>query len=180
VSGAGLSRHLLFVGLPAAGKTTVGRLVARALRVPFVDGDAMVSSATGGATPGAILARDGEAAFRRLEREAVEAALAGPAAVISPGGGWAVQPGALESVGGRAYIIYLRVDPATAARRAVADPAVVRPLLGDDPPELMRNLLARREGYYRRADACVDAGDARPPTEVAAEVLRLSSFLITT
>jgi shikimate kinase len=180
VSDGVLSRHLLLVGLPAAGKTTVGRLVAEALRVPFFDGDAMVSAVTGGATPGEILARQGEAAFRRLEREAIEAALASPPAVISPGGGWAVQPGALESVRGRAYLIYLEVDAETAARRAVVDLEVVRPLLGDDPPGLMRNLLARREGYYRRADARIDAGDARPPREVAAEVVRLRSFWIMT
>jgi hypothetical protein len=62
----------------------------------------------------------------------------------------------------------------------VADPQVVRPLLGDDPAGLMRNLLARREGYYGRADARVDAGDTRSPDRVAAEVVLLSSFLITT
>jgi shikimate kinase len=171
-AGAGAARrHILLMGLPAAGKTTVGRLVAQALRVPFVDGDAMVSAATGGATPGEILARDGEAVFRRLEREAIETALAGPPGVISPGGGWAVQPGALESVGGRAYLIYLRVDAETAARRAVGDPNVVRPLLGDDPAGLMRNLLARRDSFYRLADLIIDAEHASAP-EVAARVIR--------
>ena len=91
-----MKRHVLLIGLPGAGKTTVGRLVAERLHAGFVDIDTILIRKEG--KPIAmIFAEKGEPAFRVMERTAVEAALANQPAVIVPGGGWAAQPGALEA-----------------------------------------------------------------------------------
>lgn len=80
-------RHLVLVGMMGAGKTTVGRIVAARLARPFLDSDELVEAETG-RTVREIFETDGEAAFRRLEREVLERSLASPTpAVIAAAGG---------------------------------------------------------------------------------------------
>src|SRR6266536_1442498 len=90
-----MKRHIVLIGLPGAGKSTVGRLVAERLHAGFVDIDNLLIRKEG--KPIAmIFAEKGEQAFREMERKEVEAALGNEPAVIAPGGGWAAQPGALS------------------------------------------------------------------------------------
>lgn len=150
-------RHVVLIGLPGVGKSTVGRRLANRLHVPFVDLDAAVE-ARDGRKVAAIFAEDGEAGFRALERQAMETALQGPPSVIAAGGGWAVQPGAFESVAGRADTIYMLCRPELAASRVGA--AASRPLLaGGDPLTRLRALYAARHETYLKADLAVDSND---------------------
>lgn len=166
-----MKRHIVIVGLPGAGKTTVGRLVAERLGSGFFDVDAMIVRRM--QMPVArVFAEHGEPRFRQVEAEAMKQAITGPPAVIAPGGGWAAQPGALESVEGLAFLVYLRTMALTAARRAGS--SGTRPLLvGEDPVEFMRQLLKDREPYYLRADAEVKA-DVKPPPALAEEIVALA------
>jgi shikimate kinase len=161
----------VLIGLPGSGKSTVGQLVAEALSAPFLDIDAIISRREG--RPIALIfAEHGEGAFRGFERREMETALAGPPSVIAPGGGWAAQPGALESVQARALLVYLKAQPATAAARAV--PPGNRPtLMGEDPGVQMRQLLVQREPFYVQAEAQVET-DRRDAAAVAADVVRLA------
>ena len=166
-----MKKHLLLVGLPGSGKTTVGRLVARSLGVDAVDIDEEIEKAERRSVR-EIFASRGEEWFREVEALRTEMALAAPSpAVIVPGGGWAAQPGNLETVGGRAAVVYLEIPPETVAGRL---PAGSRPLLsGSSPVAEMRALLARREAYYQRSDQRVAAGD-RTAEEVARIVVELA------
>ncbi len=163
-------RHILLVGLPGAGKSAVGAEAAALLSAPLHDIDAILVRRMQMPVE-RIFGELGEARFRELEREAVAAALAGPAAVIVPGGGWAAQPGALESVRPAAFLIYVKVPPAVAAARAASGEA--RPLLtGPSPLERMRGILKEREPYYLRADA--EVMNEGPPTEAATAIATMA------
>ena len=166
-----MKKHIVLIGLPGSGKTTVGRIVAEALHAGFVDVDAILARREGEPIS-MIFAEKGEAAFRELERKEMETALGNEAAVIAPGGGWAAQPRAIEGAKERAFCIYLRTRPEIAAKRAT--PEGTRPvLMGEDPEARMRQLIKERDPFYIKADAQVQT-DRSSPQQVAGEVVRLA------
>lgn len=168
-----MKRHLILIGLPGAGKTTVGRMAAERLQAPFVDVDALIARKEGKPIT-MIFAEHGEAAFRTMERREVDAALAAEPSIISPGGGWAAQPGALDGARGRAFVVYLKARAETATKRA--EPEGNRPtLLGEDPVGRMKTLLQEREPSYKLADVSVET-DRQTLEQVTAEVVRLAEM----
>lgn len=166
-----MSRHIVLIGLPGSGKSTVGRLVADTLQAPLVDIDALIIRKEGRPIE-MLFAERGEGAFRQLEAQEMDLALLGSPSVIAPGGGWAAQPGALATTRDRALVIYLKTRPSTATARAV--PPGNRPtLMGEDPELRMRELLREREPFYIQADAQVET-DGRRPADIATAVVRLA------
>lgn len=166
-----MMRHVVLIGLPGAGKSSVGTYAAELLRTRCVDIDALIVRRMG-MTIEHIFGEFGEPRFRELERETVAAALEEPPAVIVPGGGWAAQPGVIEGVRDRAFIIYVKAPVADAAARAERGEA--RPLLtGASPIERMRALLAEREPFYLQAEAQV-ANEQRSAEATAIEVVHLA------
>ncbi len=149
-----MPRHLILIGLPGAGKTTVGRLVAARLDTHCTDIDPIIERATG-MTIAELFEEDGEAAFRAREHLAVLQSLGLPPHVVTPGGGWAAQPGNLDEVADRALVIHLVVDPMVAAVRLGAD-AAARPLLATDPAGRLEALATERAPWYAKAHAMVD------------------------
>ncbi len=166
-----MKRHIVLIGLPGAGKSTVGRMVAERLHAGFVDIDNLLIRKEG--KPIAmIFAEKGEQAFREMERKEVEAALGNEPAVIAPGGGWAAQPGALDGARSRGYFVYLKSRAEVAAGRA--EPSGTRPvLMGDDPLARMKELYTARDPFYAKADATV-LTEAKSAENVAAEVAKLA------
>lgn len=81
-----MTRHLILIGLPGSGKTTVGRLAAERLGLPFADCDTLIQRETGMTIP-AIFAERGEPYFRAVESRILAALCGGPAQVIATGGG---------------------------------------------------------------------------------------------
>jgi shikimate kinase len=165
-----VKRHVVLIGLPGAGKTTVGSLAAGRLAAPFDDVDRLVERQAGRSIAG-IFASQGEPAFRRMERDAMAAALDRPARVIAAGGGWAAEPGNLEAARGRALTVYLSCTPETAAARTAGSSG--RPLLAADHLSAMRELLARRRAFYGRADREIHT-DGRDADAVTADVVALA------
>jgi shikimate kinase len=166
-----VKRHVVLIGLPGSGKTTVGQLVAQRLQAAFVDIDAILVRREGKPIT-MIFAEKGEAAFREMERKEMETALAGQPGVIAPGGGWAAQPNAISAAKPHALVVYLRTRPETAAQRAA--PGGTRPLLiGEDPVIRLRQLQRDREAFYTEAHAAIDT-DRKATSQVASEVIRLA------
>lgn len=165
--------HLVLVGLPGAGKSTVGRLLAQRLGCPFVDFDEEIARRSG-RTVAEIFTEHGEAAFRRLEADLTEELAAAPSMVMAPGGGWMAQAGNMERLAGRARTVYLRVAPETALAR-LRGSTTVRPLLaGPDASVVLGQLKEEREHFYIRADAQVDT-ELVDPQQVTLLLLALAT-----
>jgi shikimate kinase len=166
-----MPKHIILVGLPGSGKSTIGRLVADALKAPLIDIDLLLMREM--AMPvSQIFAMQGEIAFRRLERDAVRAACAREPAVIVPGAGWAAQDGELDAARTSALVVYLKCAPSTALKRT--EQTESRPLLmTPDPLGRMRELQGEREPFYALADRQV-AADNRPAEAVAEHVVRIA------
>ncbi len=166
-----MKKHLVLVGLPGAGKSTVGGRVAAALSTEFVDLDGRIERRSG-MSVAKLFNEMGEPRFRELEAKAMREALEEEPTVISPGGGWAAQPGALEEARPRSLIIYLKTLVTTAVDRLGA--IETRPLMvAQDPIERMRTLLEHREPFYAQAD-CIVKTDRSTVDEVVTEVLELA------
>ena len=162
---------MILVGLPGAGKSTVGPLVARRLGAMFADFDRLIEDRAGKSVE-RIFDEDGEGAFRELEARVGSEQLGGPPAVLAPGGGYlqdAVQRRLALAMG---YLVYLVTSPGTAALRlGGADP---RPLLrGFDPKLRLQQLLEQRRGVYLEAQGRVTT-DGQEPEEVAGQVVQLA------
>jgi shikimate kinase len=168
-------RHLVLVGLPGVGKTSVGRLTADGLGRAFLDFDEELERRAGCAIT-ELFAREGEAAFRALE-VALSAELVGrPAMVLAPGGGWMANAEASATLRPVARIIYLRVSPAVALDR-MGPARAARPLLaGSDPRAALEGLLRRREALYAMADHVLDT-EALSVAEVADTLVAITREL---
>lgn len=137
----------------AAGKTTVGRHLARELGLPFVDTDDLIVARSGPIAD--LFARGGEPEFRAAEYDAVQAALGGPLAVIALGGGAVTHPPTQALLARSALRVYLDIPAETLTAR-LRRSRTVRPLVGPAPTvERVRELLALREPAYRGADVIV-------------------------
>ncbi|HEX6308071.1 MAG TPA: shikimate kinase [Longimicrobiales bacterium] len=155
----------VLVGLAGAGKTTVGARIAEMLGWTFIDIDAEIERATGRSIAD-LFRSDGEPAFRAMELRLTAGLSSQSNVVLAPGGGWAAQHGALESLGSGTAIVWLRVSPEEAIRR-LGGSSRDRPLLaGPDALGRMRELGREREPFYRRADLSVDV-DGRTAEEVS-------------
>ena len=160
--------RIVLVGLPGAGKTTVGQQLANRLGWRFVDCDRTVERTVGLDIP-AIFRTRGEAEFRRLERAAVAEAMQSDAVVVAPGGGWAAQDGAYQSLPAGTIVVWLQVAPAEAVRRLSED-AVERPLLSHgDMAMRLAELDGERALAYARADMVVET-DGRTPEAVVEQL----------
>jgi shikimate kinase len=166
-----MSRHIVLVGLPGSGKSAVGRLVADGLPAPLIDIDGLLVREMG-MPVSQIFGMVGEARFREMERDAVNAAQGGKPGVIVPGGGWAAQPGQIEAAMALSLLVYLKCLPGTAAKRSQQGEG--RPVLaGVDPVLRMRTLLEEREPFYLRAHHQVEAEHSTPEA-IASEIMGLA------
>ncbi|GAC1308824.1 MAG: shikimate kinase AroK [Vulcanimicrobiaceae bacterium] len=141
------------MGFMAAGKTTIGRHLARELGMPFVDTDEIIVARSGPIAE--LFAHGGEPRFREAEYAAVREALAGPLAVIALGGGAVTYPPTQALLAAAALRVYLDISAETLTTR-LRRSRTIRPLVGAAPTvEHVRGLLAAREPAYRAADLSV-------------------------
>lgn len=145
----GIALPIVLIGPMGAGKTRVGKRLAKALGVRFIDTDAVIQSEHG--VIQRIFDEHGEAHFRGLERDAVADALAQPA-IVSLGGGAVLDEHTQQDLT-EARVVLLTVTAEAVLARANLDK---RPLLKDDPGAWTRIAEARRPIYERLATVTFD------------------------
>jgi shikimate kinase len=164
---------VVLCGPMGSGKTTVGRALGRRWSVDLRDTDADVERRAGTDIP-EIFRAHGEAEFRRLEHEAVAAALAEHRGVLALGGGAVLHPGTREAlaayVAGGGVVVFLDVSLEHAAPRVGLDAS--RPLLQGDPRQRWADIMAERRPTYEAVATLRVPTDGRTAGEVAREIER--------
>ncbi|MCC6244052.1 MAG: shikimate kinase [Gemmatimonadaceae bacterium] len=167
--------HIVLVGLPGAGKSTVGRAVAKVLGRPFLDFDVEIERRTGKSVA-RLFAEEGEARFRERERALTTELAAAPPMVLAPGGGWVTNPGIMEQIRPPGRIVHLAISTSGALRR-VSRSRNVRPLLKTvDPQRTLDEILAKRAHLYSMADLVIDV-EVVDSQQVVSKVVALARNL---
>ena len=156
---------IVLVGLPGAGKSKVGRLLAERLGIAHIDTDALIVEREGRPIAD-IFATDGEAAFRVMETEAVADALMHDA-VVSLGGGAAATPAVRELLSGHT-VVYIDAPHEELVRRTASK--THRPLLAQDPSGTLARLRAEREPHYRAVATIVVESGPGPVDDVVTDI----------
>jgi shikimate kinase len=173
------STNIFLVGLMGAGKTTVGRLLARELGWPFYDSDHEIEHRTGTTVP-TIFEMEGEEGFRRREMQAIDELTALSQIVLATGGGAVLRAENRQNLAGRGIVVYLKAAPEELWQRTRRDKN--RPLLQiADPKKKLEQLFAERDSLYREvADIVVETGKPNVTKLVATllEQLRAHSKFI--
>ncbi|MDP6841725.1 MAG: shikimate kinase [Rhodospirillales bacterium] len=150
-------QFIVLVGLMGSGKTSIGRRIAGASGLPFVDTDDEVEKAAGCTIP-KIFSRFGEQEFRNGERRVIARILAGQPSVIASGGGSFIDGQTRAAIKKHGVCIWLRADLDTLVKRTQRKNN--RPLLQNgDPREILRRLMEERYPIYGEADIIIDVGD---------------------
>ncbi len=175
-----MNESIVLWGLSGSGKTTVGKMLARRLRLPLLDTDSIIEQEAGKAIS-EIFRDDGEEYFRDLESEAVERAMRQSPAIVSVGGGAILRPGnrAVLALGRtvwlRAHLETLTARLYNSSRQALSHGgAAGRPLLAGNVTARLAELSDQRAQWYQRAEVSIDT-DGRTPTEIAASILHALS-----
>lgn len=151
-------RNIFIVGPMGAGKTTIGRQLARNLGWEFVDSDHEIVARTGVPIP-VIFDIEGEAGFRRRERKIIDELSRRQHQVLATGGGAVLDEANRRALARRGVVVYLHASADQLFKRTARDRN--RPLLQTaDPQQRIRELLAQREPLYREvADIVMKTGE---------------------
>ena len=162
------AQNLFLVGPMGAGKSAVGRQLARLLHLTFVDSDEEIESRTGVDIP-FIFEKEGEAGFRKREARVIDELTGRDGVVLATGGGAILDPQSRNFLGARGVVVYLHttVEQQLARTRKGRE----RPLLEDgDPRQTLEELFAVRDPLYREIADLVVATDGRKVKAVASEI----------
>jgi shikimate kinase len=164
-------RHLVLVGMMGAGKSSVGRVLARRLDRELLDSDEMIEQRTG-RTVREIWRDDGEPAFRALEADALTDALdADRPSIIAAAGGVVLSERNRELLKGpSAHVVWLLADVELLLERVRN--GMHRPLLDDDPEGTLRRMHAERSDLYQEVADAIVSVDHRTINDVAGAVMR--------
>lgn len=139
--------RIAIIGLPGSGKSTLGRLIAKRLRIGFTDSDLVIEQRLG-CSIREYFERNGETAFRVIEQEVIDELTQRGDCLISTGGGVILQKSNRENLKDRCKTVYLQCTPEEIYRRLRHDQN--RPLLQvDNPLQKLQELYTVRDPLYR-------------------------------
>ena len=158
------------VGPMGAGKSTIGRQLARALRLKFLDSDREIENRTGVDIP-LIFELEGESGFRKREKEVIDELSNTPGIVLATGGGAVLDADNRRWLASRGYVIYLHTSVEQQLKRGAHDKN--RPLLQtEDPQQKLSELMKFRDPLYRQvADWTIETDGCRV-RDVAQSIVR--------
>ena len=166
-----LHKSVVLVGMMGAGKSCVGRRLAAALNLAFVDADREIEEAAGCSIP-EFFSRYGEAAFRDGERRVIQRLLDGPVHVLATGGGAYMDARTRERIRQKGVAVWLRADLDLLLKRTSRRNN--RPLLDvPDPRARIEALMAERYPIYAEADITVDSDESPPEAMVERVIVAL-------
>jgi shikimate kinase / 3-dehydroquinate synthase len=168
-------QNVFLVGLMGAGKTTIGRILARKLGLKFIDSDHEIEARTGASIPW-IFEIEGEQSFRRREADVIRELTAQQGIVLATGGGAILNPDSRAYLQARGTVIYLRASVNSILARTAHDKN--RPLLQTaDPRKKLEELMALRDPLYQEvADVVIDTGRPNVQSMVQTILTHLDSL----
>ncbi|QWD85398.1 shikimate kinase [Polynucleobacter asymbioticus] len=151
------SNNIFLIGLMGAGKSTVGKLLAKKLGRRFLDADHVIEDRCGVKIP-VIFEMEGEDGFRKREAQAIKDITAEPDVILATGGGAVLLPENRQFLSERGTVIYLHANPMELWHRTKGGEG--RPLLKNgDAKKILENLYAIRDPLYREiADYVIETG----------------------
>jgi shikimate kinase len=172
---ANQDKSIVLVGLMGAGKTCIGRRLARRLDMTFIDADEEIVKAAG-ASVSDIFQRYGESAFREGERRVIARLLRSESQVLAIGGGAFIDSGTRGMIQERGVSVWLRAELDVLEKRTKGRAG--RPLLETaDPRATLAALMAARYPIYGQADVIVDTRDEAPEVTTVRVLDALRAYL---
>ncbi len=163
--------NLYLIGPMGAGKSTIGKNLARELKLEFFDADQEIEKRTG-ADIGWIFDVEGEDGFRVREAKVIDDLTQKQGIVLATGGGAIIEPDNRKHLAARGTVVYLYTTVEQQIERTLRDKR--RPLLQtDDKEETLKDLMIEREHLYKEIADIVVSTDQRTVKSVAQEVLKL-------
>jgi len=162
-------QNIFLIGPMGAGKSAVGRQLARTLHLTFMDSDDEIESRTGVDIP-FIFEKEGEAGFRKREAKVIDDLSKMDSVVLATGGGVVVEAKNRSNLGGRGLVVYLytTVDQQLARTQKGRE----RPLLQNgDRKQILEDLMSERDALYREIADLIIETDGRKVRAVANEIV---------
>ncbi len=165
------SVNLFLIGPMGAGKSTIGKQLAKELKLEFYDADQEIEARTGAAIAW-IFDVEGEEGFRKREAAVIDELSQCQGIVLATGGGAILNADNRNRLAARGTVVYLYATVEQQMQRTARDKR--RPLLLTETPESrLRELMAERDPLYREIADMVVTTDSRTVRSVAGEVVRL-------
>lgn len=164
------SRTIYLIGPMGAGKSTIGRMLSKALDLPFVDTDQEIEVRCGADIPW-IFDREGETGFRQRETAVLESLQGLPAQVVATGGGIIGQERNRQLLASGGFVVFLQASVATQLQRTAKDIRRRPLLMRSDREQVLTDLYRRRESLYHALADLVVSTDRGSPNQVIKEIV---------
>lgn len=166
-----MAQNIFLVGPMGAGKTTIGKQLARSLGRPFFDSDQEIRKRTGADIP-LIFELEGEAGFRQREKAMIDELTQKESIILGTGGGAVLDAENRQHLASRGFVIYLSAPLQLLLNRTAHDKS--RPLLQtENPRQRLEEILKERDPLYREVADYVITTDNRPARTVVKAILDL-------